>query len=136
MAQDDDEGHDDYENSGELEEEDDDNDDNVHQQAVTPAPVSPDNSSSVEAASKGMEKAFSFLSGPAVQALLLLLEPGSSGFSLAQLGLDARLEAGLCFAHKLRTDIVPRAEVGGGDRHGDVREVADLDLRLDLRLDL
>ena len=45
-----------------------------------------------------------------------------------QLGLDARLEAGLRLAHQFGSHVVPRAEVGGGDRHGDVGEVADLDL--------
>ena len=68
----------------------------------------------------------------AVAQLLELVVVGRRG----ELGLDAGLEAGLCFAHKLCADVVPRAEVGGGDRHGDVAQVADLDLRLDLRLDL
>lgn len=72
------------------------------------------------------------LGGEAVAERLELVVVGGGG----QLGLDARLEAGLGLGHELGAHVVPRAKVGGGNRHGQIREVADLNLRLDLRLDL
>ncbi|MBB78452.1 MAG: hypothetical protein CL844_05565 [Crocinitomicaceae bacterium] len=53
-----------------------------------------------------------------------------------ELGLDARLEARLRLGHELRAHVVPRRVVGRRDGDARVREVADLDLRLDLLLDL
>ena len=42
-----------------------------------------------------------------------------------ELGLDARLEAGLGLGHELGAHVVPRRVVGRRDRHRRVREVAD-----------
>ena len=72
------------------------------------------------------------LGGEAVAERLELVVVGGGG----QLGLDARLEAGLGLGHELGAHVVPRAKVGGSDRHGQIREVPHLYLRLDLRLDL
>ena len=57
----------------------------------------------------------------AVAQLLELVVVGRRG----ELGLDARLEAGLGLGHELRAHVVPRGKVGGRDGDGDVREVAD-----------
>ena len=44
----------------------------------------------------------------------------------SQLGLDARLEAGLGLGHQLGAHVVPVGVVGGRDGHGRVRKIADL----------
>ena len=62
------------------------------------------------------------LGGEAVAERLELVFVGGGG----QLGLDTRLEAGLGLGHELGARVVPRAKVGGGDRHGQIREVAHL----------
>ena len=62
------------------------------------------------------------LGGEAVAERLELVFVGGGG----QLGLDTRLEAGLGLGHELGARVVPRAKVGGGDRHGEVAQVPHL----------
>ena len=52
-----------------------------------------------------------------------------------KLGRHLCLERALCLCDELGAGVRPRRKLGGGDGDLCAREVADLDLRLDLRLD-
>ena len=75
-----------------------------------------------------------------LDGLLALVERGADLARLGivggtgHLGLELGLEWPLGLGEELGAGVGPRRELGGGDGDGRAREVADLDLRLDLRL--